>query len=83
MEATQLMRNQFGEEHPDYATSLNNQGILSMKLRQPRDAVECFTKALAIYEAKLPPGHPAIINALGNLAGGRRAQCDRDYASTM
>ena len=81
VEATQLMRNQFGEEHPEYATSLNNQGGLLMKLRQPRAAVECFTKAVVIYEAKLPPGHPAIIHTLGWLARARRARCDRAFAS--
>ena len=81
MEQVELKRKQFGEEHPDYATSLVNQGGLLLKLRQPRAAVECFSKALAIYDAKLPPGHPHIISTLGWLARARRARCDRAFAS--
>ena len=83
MDATKLMGKLYGEEHPEYAGSLQNQGALLMKLRQPRAAVECFSKAVAIYEAKFPPGHPHIIDTLGFLAAARRARCDRDYASTL
>ena len=81
LEEVELSRKQFGEEHPEYATSLYNQGALLLKLRQPRAAVECFSKALAIREAKLPPSHPSITKTLGLLASARRARCDRAFAA--
>ena len=80
MEAGELDRKQRGEDHPEYASNLHNQGALLVKLRQPRASLECFHKALSIYEAKLPANHPDTIGTLKWIAVARRMACDKDFA---
>ena len=80
MEAGELLQKRFGEDHPEYAASLNSQGTLLLKLRQPRAALECFQKAHAILEAKLPSNHPNTIDTLRWVADARRMACDKEFA---
>ena len=83
MEALELRKKQSGEDHPEYATGLHNQGILLMKLKQPDVALECFLKALEIRERKLPAGHPDLTVSLNWVATARRSRLDTKYAKSL
>ena len=59
---------QVGKSHPDYATSLNNLGILLHAQGDYASAEPLFRKVLAIRKAALGEEHPDYAQALNNLA---------------
>jgi tetratricopeptide (TPR) repeat protein len=61
-----------GKEHPKVALSLNNLGIVYMRLARYAEAEPVLKRALAIREKVLPKDHPDIGQSLGNLAADYR-----------
>ena len=66
--ASIVFKSLYGENHPNYATSLNNLSGLYFKLGDTNNAIEVTTKAMNIYKQVLGENHPYYATALGNLA---------------
>ena len=59
---------EFGKNHPNYATSLNNLFLLYKAMGQYEKAEPLFLKALAIRKEILGENHPDYATSLNNLA---------------
>ncbi len=67
-QALELRRQLLGEEHLDYATSLNNVAAIYQQEGQYDEAEVFYRQALAIREEALDPTHPHVAASLNNLA---------------
>ena len=63
-----LRKQSLGEEHPDYALSLNNLAGYYSNLGDYRKAVEFGTQAMNICKQTLEENHPGYATSLSNLA---------------
>jgi tetratricopeptide (TPR) repeat protein len=59
-EALEIDRVTIGEEHPGYATHLNNLAGVLVNQGKPEAARPLYEQALEILSATLPPDHPHI-----------------------
>ena len=59
---------EFGEDHPDFATSLNNLALLYHNLGRYSEAEPLHTQAMGIRKARLGEEHPDFATSLNNLA---------------
>lgn len=55
-------------DQADYATCLNNLGVIAAERRRPADAEEMLVRALHIRESRLGPEHPLVANTLLSLS---------------
>ena len=62
-----LQKRVLGENHPDYAISLNNLGFLYMQVSNYREAEQCYIKSLSLNINILGERHPIITSLLNNL----------------
>jgi tetratricopeptide (TPR) repeat protein len=67
--ALELAERQFGPDHPEVGTALNNLAELFRQQRRYVDAEALTERSLSIYEKALGPEHPSVATALNNLAG--------------
>jgi serine/threonine-protein kinase len=65
--ALDLRRRQFGDNHPDVATSLNNLAVVIRQTGQRAEAMRLHREALAIQERALGPRHPEVALTLTRL----------------
>ncbi len=64
----QLIAEKLGDNHPDYAAVLNNQGFLNEKIGQNLVALHLYEQALAIYNLQKEEGQSLKASVLNNLA---------------
>jgi tetratricopeptide (TPR) repeat protein len=69
-----LARQKLGEEHPEFATSLNDLAFLYEKLGRYGEAEPLYMRSLAIREKVLGPDHADVGESLNNLGGLRYKQ---------
>ena len=62
-----IFKQTLGEEHPDYASSLNNLGILYYEMRDYKAAEPYYKQALEIRKKALGEEHPDYASSLNNL----------------
>ncbi|MBD3409057.1 MAG: CHAT domain-containing protein, partial [Ignavibacteriales bacterium] len=67
LKALEITRQQLGENHPDYAGSLNNLGLLYYNMGRYEDAEQLYIKAVEIYRQQLGENHPDYALSLNNL----------------
>jgi tetratricopeptide (TPR) repeat protein len=67
-EAMEITKNVLGENHPDYATSLNNLAELYHTMGDYSKAEPLYQKALEITKNVLGENHPDYATSLNNLA---------------
>ena len=68
IQASEILRSVLGEQHPDYATSLNNLAGYYANLGDYAKAVEVGTQAMEIRRSVLGERHPDYASSLNNLA---------------
>ncbi len=68
IQASEILRSVLGEQHPDYATSLNNLAGYYANLGDYAKAVEVGTQAMEIRRSVLGERHPDYAMSLSNLA---------------
>ncbi|MEL6425496.1 MAG: tetratricopeptide repeat protein, partial [Pseudomonadota bacterium] len=78
-QAIEIDRNTIGEEHPDFATHLNNLAGLYGLTGRYDEAEPLYTQAIEILEATLGPEHPTT--KLGKASYARMIAA-RDGASS-
>jgi len=66
-QAYDLRKANEGGDRIDLADSLNNMGVVNRHQGNLDLAIDCYTRALNIYEATLPVGHELRIKTQGNL----------------
>ncbi len=57
----------FGRDSPDAALTSNNLGKLLTRMGRPDEAIPLLQQALAVFEARLTPGHPHLAVVRKNL----------------
>ena len=67
LEAKSIREKVLGKEHPDYATSLNNLGVLYYIIGNYVSAEQYYLEAKAILEKVLDKEHPDYATFLNNL----------------
>ncbi|WP_346291512.1 tetratricopeptide repeat protein, partial [Sphaerothrix gracilis] len=67
-EALETVRLSLGEDHPNFATSLNNLALLYYSQGRYGEAEPFYQEALAIWREQLGERHPAVASSLNNLA---------------
>ena len=72
--AVELAEKQFGPEHPDVATSLNNIALIYQAQGRYAEAEPLLKRSLAIREKTLGPEHPDVATSLNILAELYRVQ---------
>ena len=87
-EAMEIHRTALGEEHPAYATSLNNLAVLYDAMGRHADAEPLYKQATEIRRTALGEEHPAYADSLNNLAMlydamGRHADAEPLYKQAM
>jgi tetratricopeptide (TPR) repeat protein len=70
--AIKLKKSIIGENHPDYAFSLNNLGELYHSQKKYKVAEHLYIKALEIADRTLGANHPNTVVIRGNLEYLRR-----------
>ena len=83
-----LAKRDFGTDHPDYATSLNNLAELLKAKSEYEKAEPLYQKALEITKNTLGTDHPSYATSLNNLAGllrrtGRLAEAEPLYKEDL
>jgi hypothetical protein len=73
-EAAALQEAELGAQHPDFANTLNNLGIVCEITQKPDDAERFFRRAFGIASAALKPGHPFVATSRKNLEDFCRAR---------
>lgn len=73
-QAIAIDKKALGEEHPGYATDLNNLAALYYHQEKYARAEELFQQALKIREKKLGPDHPHTQTIRNNLSMCREKQ---------
>ncbi|MGA9377546.1 MAG: tetratricopeptide repeat protein [Phormidium sp.] len=63
-----IVKQRLGEEHPDFATILNNLAALYYSLGRYSEAEPLYLQALSIFRQSLPKNYPNIASNLNNLA---------------
>ena len=81
IQASEILRSVLGEQHPDYATSLNNLAGYYANLGDYAKAVEVGTQAMEIRRSVLGEQHPDYAMSLSNLANYYSSL--GDYAKTL
>ena len=66
----------YGNEHPVYASCVNNRGIVYKSLGVYEDAVECFEKAAGVYYHSVGKEHRSTATTFHNLAMCYKAIAD-------
>jgi tetratricopeptide (TPR) repeat protein len=66
--ARDLARQRFGEDHPEYATGLDNLATLYQAMGDHASALPLYRQALEIYRVTLGEDHPNYAASLNNLA---------------
>jgi len=84
LEATAIREKALGKEHPYYATSLNNLGLLYYSMGDYAKAERYYLEATVIWEKALGKEHPSYATSLNNLGGlydgmGDYAKAERYY----
>jgi CHAT domain-containing protein/Tfp pilus assembly protein PilF len=87
-QAVEAARSTFGDEHPNYATSINALAVLYLAQHQYSPAVPLFQQALAIREKVLGPEHLDVAEIVRNigecyLLQGRYAQTEPLYKQAL
>ncbi len=82
------LKNSFGEEHPDIATSLNNLAALYYNQGRYEEAEPLCKDALEISKKLLGEEHPSVATSLNNLAElfrsqGRYEEAEPLYKDTL
>jgi len=67
LEAIDIKEKIFGKDHPSYATSLNNLGLLYVKMGDYSQAEKYYLEAKNIFEKVLGKDHPDYAISLNNL----------------
>ena len=68
LQALAIQKIQLGEDHPEYAVSLNNLATLYYNMRGFDEAEPLYLQALEIRKMQLGKEHPAYATSLNNLA---------------
>ena len=81
-------KKEFGENHPDYATSLNNVAFLYESMGLYAKAEPLYMEAMGILKKALGETHPDYATSLNNLAGlfvhmGQYAKAEPLYIQAM
>ncbi len=63
-----IMKNVFGENHPDVAVAVSNLAVMLEKLGNYPEALELNRQALGFARTRLGPEHPKVALRLNNLA---------------
>ena len=84
LESLAIRKKQFGDEHPDVATSLNNLAELYRAQGRYTEAEPLYLESLAIWKKQLGGEHPDVATSLNNLAllyqsQGRYAEAEPLY----
>ncbi len=87
-EALEIDREAVGEEHPKYATRLNNLALVVRAQGRVEEAKGLYRKALGIDRATIGEGHPNYATRLNNLAvavlfQGRVAEAEGLYREAL
>ncbi|MHC4579752.1 MAG: tetratricopeptide repeat protein, partial [Planctomycetota bacterium] len=87
-QAREIYRKALGEEHPDYAGSLNNLAFLYNSGGEYAQAEPLYRQAREIYRKALGEQHPSYAQSLNNLAGlyrsmGEYAQAEPLYRQAL
>ncbi len=67
-QALEIRRTALGEDHPDYAASLNNLARLYRAMGDHAAALPLYRQALEIHRTTLGEDHPDYATSLNNLA---------------
>ncbi len=67
-QALEIRRTTLGENHPDYANSLNNLAVLYREMGDYAAALPLYRQALEIRRTTLGEDHPDYATSLNNLA---------------
>jgi CHAT domain-containing protein len=67
-QALAIRRELLGEDHPDYARSLNNLAMLYRAMGDYRQALPLYEQARGLHKRRLGEDHPAYAASLNNLA---------------
>ena len=87
-QSQEVVQQRLGEEHPNYAITLNNLAQLYRSQGRYSEAEPLYQRALAIDETSLPPDHPHLATSLNNLAGlyesqGRYSEAEPLYQKAL
>ena len=66
-QALSIVKDVYGERHPDVATILNNVGSAWYALGEPEKAIEYYEQALSIGREMYGERHPAVATRLNNI----------------
>jgi tetratricopeptide (TPR) repeat protein len=83
LETVELARRHLGEDHPDYATSLDNLGVLYQSLDRLSEAEPLYRQALEIRLKALGKGHADYATSLNNLGALYHSRGDYDQAEPL
>ena len=78
-----LLRENYGEGHHEYATSMNNVATLYQALGRHRDAEPLLQQASRVQERTLGGDHPHTVASLQNLATVYAAMGEQAMAESM
>jgi CHAT domain-containing protein/tetratricopeptide (TPR) repeat protein len=81
--ATELARRHLGEDHPDFATSLNNLAELYRSMGDYAQAEPLYRQASEIWRVALGEGHPDFAASLNNLAALYQSMGDYAQAEPL
>ena len=82
-DCAERVRHSKGEEHPDYATLLNNLAGLYESQGKYEKAEPLHQRSLEIREKALGPDHPSVGTSLNNLAGLYESQGKYEKAEPL
>ena len=82
-QALEICQEALGEQHPDYATSLNNLAGIYESMGDYAKAETHLTQALAIYREVLGEGHLDYATGMSNLASLYQSTGDYTKAMTL
>ncbi|ETW05165.1 hypothetical protein H310_04167 [Aphanomyces invadans] len=68
------VRDHFGDDHPVYASTLNNLALMQKNLSQLDEAIESYEAALRVYKSCVGENHASWATTLHNLGGVYRLQ---------
>ncbi|KAF5418653.1 MAG: Tetratricopeptide (TPR) repeat [Candidatus Methanocomedens sp.] len=74
---------EYGPDHPDVATNVNNLGLVLQALGDMEGAKKMFERALVICEAEYGPDHPQVAIYVNNLGLVLKAIGDMEAAKKM
>jgi CHAT domain-containing protein len=80
---SELLRDLFGEEDPDYAMAVNDLGVIAQDTGDRLQAEKCFRRSLEIYRKVIGENHPEYATSLHNLADLYREDGDLHRAEPL